>query len=55
MFLFTSGSKENIGFANNENDDTTITLEAFQGDSALIQTVNELNDLKQYSMQDISI
>ncbi len=29
-----------------EKDEQIMTLEAFQGDSALIQTVNELNLLK---------
>lgn len=46
MFSIITNISENTIVNNNDNDDQTLSLEAFQGDSALIQTVNELNQLK---------
>ena len=46
MFNFTNNSKEGLSVSGTEKDEQVISLEAFQGDSALIETVNELNHLK---------
>ena len=53
MFSLISNSNETDN--NSEKDDQTVILEAFQGDTALIQAVNELNNLKQFSTEPSSI
>ena len=46
MFINTLDSSNKISEDNMEFDESVINLEAFQGDTALIQTVNKLNQLK---------
>lgn len=51
MFFLNNSSTEISSLINTEVDETIVSLEAFQGDTALIQTVNELNNLKQCDSQ----
>lgn len=46
MFSLIDYRDENTALIKNDKEDQTVSLEAFQGDSALINTVNELNQLK---------
>ena len=51
MFPFTAAKHTADIAQNKEFDDTNKSLEAMQGDKALISTVNELNDLLQNNDQ----
>jgi len=46
MLFNTTDPANNGATIHHENDEQIISLEAFQGDSALIETVNELHQLK---------
>jgi len=46
MFPFTAAKQPTDNNQNKESEEIVTSLEAMQGDKALISTVNELNDLR---------
>lgn len=46
MFPFTAAKPTKDNSQNNDSDEIVKSLEAMQGDKALISTVNELNELR---------
>ena len=51
MFPFTAAKQTTDTNQNKDFDISVKSLEAMQGDQALISTVNELNDLRQHADQ----
>jgi len=46
MFPFTAAKQNTDNTQNKDSDEIATSLEAMQGDKALISTVNELNELR---------
>jgi len=46
MFPFTTAKQTTDNTQNKDSDEVVTSLEAMQGDKALISTVNELNELR---------
>ena len=55
MFPFTAAKQTTDTTQNKDFDVSVKSLEAMQGDQALITTVNELNDLRKHADQPIEV